>query len=220
WRRRRLRSRVCHELGSAAGADGATMGGVLACLGLGRCSSRVVEMHGRALHVRRTLGEGGFSTVYEVLDSGTGSIVALKRVPCQEETQVSAEEGACLHRARPTDAARNGRAPQVQEALREAELCKLLDHPNVTKLVDSAVVPGARAGEQDVLVVLPYYPRGSLQDAIAAKSASHHAFSEREILGFIRGTSSACAPSSCSFVCVTVRVDSQASPRGSPRCTG
>ena len=46
----------------------------------------------------------------------------------------------------------------VKEALREAELYRLFDHPNIIKILDSCIKPSdSTPGAREVYMILPFY---------------------------------------------------------------
>lgn len=109
------------------------------------------------------LGEGGFSYVYLVEDFNTLKRYALKKMTCQDEQQ-------------------------VQDALREVELYRLFDSNNIIKVVDYAVEPNRQNSDaKDVLVLLPHYKQGTLQDAIEMLAATDDRFDERTLLKLFLG---------------------------------
>eukprot|EP00128_Syssomonas_multiformis_P018134 Colp12_sorted_trinity150504_noHs@3221 len=127
-------------------------------------SNRIVVLNGRQLYVKQTLGEGGFSFVYLVEDARTGELFALKKMACQDEGQ-------------------------HKDAIREVELYRLFNHPNIIKVVDYCTVR-ANSGDpdqKDVYVLLPLFRNGSLHDAILGLQASKEHFQEEQILKIFHG---------------------------------
>ncbi|KJE97963.1 NAK protein kinase [Capsaspora owczarzaki ATCC 30864] len=79
---------------------------------------------------------------------------------------------------------------QQRDSMREVELYRMFDHENLMRVVDSAILPSRtnpNSHVKDLYVMLPYYPRGTLQDRIEAVKAHGSQFSEREILSVFRG---------------------------------
>ncbi|KAI0951182.1 hypothetical protein AcW1_008294 [Taiwanofungus camphoratus] len=61
-------------------------------------------------------------------------------------------------------------------------------HPNIIRILDSAVVQDPNGDGQVVYLFLPLYKRGNLQDAINANSINGTHFSEQEMLRLFKGT--------------------------------
>lgn len=78
-------------------------------------SDATLKINGRAYKIRKCLGEGGFSFVYLIDDEASGRAYALKKI-----LVTSGQEG-------------------VQLAMREIEAYRKFKHPNIIKLIDSAV---------------------------------------------------------------------------------
>lgn len=140
-----------------------------------------VRLHGRSLRLLRLLGQGGFSYVYLAQDA-SGALFALKKIRCPFG------------------------AESVARALAEADAYARFDHPNIIHAVDYAVVDergtGSSVGEDSgasrdggdgktVYILLPYYQRGNLQDAINANLVNHSSFPERHLLALILGVARA-----------------------------
>lgn len=79
-------------------------------------SDATLKINGRQYKVEKLLGEGGFSFVYLIRDTSSGRLFALKKI-----LVTSGQEA-------------------VQTAMREVEVCRRFRHPNLIKLLDSAVV--------------------------------------------------------------------------------
>eukprot|EP00124_Ichthyophonus_hoferi_P005406 Ihof_evm1s775 gene=Ihof_evmTU1s775 len=115
----------------------------------------------RRLLLTKLLGEGGFSFVYLVEDVATKRRFALKKITCHD-------------------------TEQLRSALREVELYRLFDHPNIIRVVDSCSVTSPR-GDNDVYVLLPLYKRGNLQELIDSMDKEGKYFSENELLILFHG---------------------------------
>ncbi|WVF72171.1 hypothetical protein IAT40_006983 [Kwoniella sp. CBS 6097] len=76
----------------------------------------LTQINGRSYKVEKLLGEGGFSFVYLIRDLSSGRLYALKKILI-----TSGQEG-------------------VKEAMREVEAYRRFKHPNIIKILDSAVV--------------------------------------------------------------------------------
>ena len=75
-----------------------------------------LKINGRSYKIEKLLGEGGFSFVYLIRDISSGRMFALKKI-----LVTSGQEG-------------------VQMAMREIEAYRRFRHPNIIKILDSAVV--------------------------------------------------------------------------------
>ncbi|KAL5526455.1 ENV7 [Sanghuangporus sanghuang] len=126
--------------------------------------SAKVKINGRTFKIVKVLGEGGFSFVYLVQDELSGRQFALKKIRCP-----TGSEG-------------------VKEAMREVEAYRRFKHPNIIRILDSAVVQDAGGEGKIVYLFLPLYKRGNLQDAINAHLIIGTHFSEAEMLRLFRGT--------------------------------
>ncbi|KAI0635797.1 Pkinase-domain-containing protein [Trametes polyzona] len=123
-----------------------------------------VKINGRTFKIIRVLGEGGFSFVYLVEDEHSGRQFALKKIRCPSGSE------------------------DVRQAMREVEAYRRFKHPNIIRILDSAVVQDPNGDGQIVYLFLPLYKRGNLQDAINANSINNTHFSEREMLHYFKGT--------------------------------
>ncbi|KAK4629224.1 Serine/threonine-protein kinase ppk13 [Fulvia fulva] len=138
---------------------------------LGNCfncfpSNPSLRVNGRSLKILRLLGEGGFSYVYLVQSPGEPTLYALKKIRCP-----FGEES-------------------VSQALKEVEAYSLFSpHPNIIHAVDHSVKTerGGDAGSKTVYILLPYYRRGNLQDAINANLVNRARFPERRLMVLFLG---------------------------------
>lgn len=119
-----------------------------------------LKLNGRSYRIERLLGEGGFAFVYLVNDLGSGRTFALKKI-----LVTTGEDG-------------------VAEAMREIEAYRRFRHPNIIKILDSAVVQDDGGAGKVVYLLLPYYSKGNLQDAISNGAK----FTEKRILELFLGT--------------------------------
>ncbi|THH31424.1 hypothetical protein EUX98_g2733 [Antrodiella citrinella] len=126
--------------------------------------SAKVKINGRTFKVVKVLGEGGFSFVYLVQDEHSGRQFALKKIRCP------------------------GGNEDVRQAMREVEAYRRFKHPNIIRILDSAVVQDPSGDGQIVYLFLPLYKRGNLQDAINANVINHSQFAEKEMLHLFKGT--------------------------------
>ncbi|KAG8859282.1 hypothetical protein FRB96_004497 [Tulasnella sp. 330] len=126
--------------------------------------SATIKVNGRTFKIVKILGEGGFSFVYLAQDEQSGREFALKKIRCP-----TGQEG-------------------VREAMREVEAYRRFKHPNIIRILDSAVVDDRDGEGKIVYLFLPYYRRGNLQDIINANSIHNSHLSEHEILTYFLGT--------------------------------
>lgn len=76
----------------------------------------ILKINGRSYKIEKLLGEGGFSFVYLIRDLSSGRLYALKKI-----LVTSGQEG-------------------VKQAMKEIEAYRRFKHPNIIKILDSAVV--------------------------------------------------------------------------------
>ncbi|KXN88635.1 Serine/threonine-protein kinase ENV7 [Leucoagaricus sp. SymC.cos] len=123
-----------------------------------------VKINGRTFKIVKVLGEGGFSFVYLAQDEHSGRQFALKKIRC------------------PTG------AEGVKEAMREVDAYRRFKHPNIIRILDSAVVQDPEGEGRIVYLFLPLYKRGNLQDAINANVVNGRHFPEQEMVRLFGGT--------------------------------
>ncbi|KAJ7476131.1 protein kinase [Mycena latifolia] len=126
--------------------------------------SAKVKINGRTFKINKVLGEGGFSFVYLAQDEHSGRQFALKKIRC------------------PTG------ADGVKEAMREVEAYRRFKHPNIIRILDSAVVQDPDGDGKIVYLFLPLYKRGNIQDAINANVVNGTHFPEQEMMRLFKGT--------------------------------
>ncbi|GAB7354748.1 hypothetical protein MBLNU459_g5157t2 [Dothideomycetes sp. NU459] len=130
-------------------------------------SSPALKINGRSYKILRLLGEGGFSYVYLVQSPPSPNLYALKKIRCP-----FGQESVAL-------------------ALKEVEAYSLFTpHPNIIHAIDHAVLAdkgGADPGAKTVYILLPYFRRGNLQDAINANLVNGGRFPERRLMVLFRG---------------------------------
>ncbi|TXT07279.1 hypothetical protein VHUM_03449 [Vanrija humicola] len=123
-----------------------------------------LKINGRSYKVEKLLGEGGFSFVYLIRDTSSGRLFALKKM-----LVTTGQEG-------------------VQAAMREAEAYRRFRHPNLIKLLDSAVVQDESADGKIIYLFLPFYQRGNLQDLMTQVSVTGTRVDEDRLLRLFHGT--------------------------------
>ncbi|KAH7930166.1 protein kinase [Leucogyrophana mollusca] len=126
--------------------------------------SAKVKINGRTFNIVKVLGEGGFSFVYLAQDETSGRQFALKKIRC------------------PTG------SDGVKEAMREVEAYRRFKHPNIIRILDSAVVQDPEGEGKIVYLFLPLYKRGNLQDAINANVVNGKHFPELDMVRLFKGT--------------------------------
>ncbi|KAK2841595.1 hypothetical protein FQN49_006104 [Arthroderma sp. PD_2] len=140
-------------------------------------SSPQLKINNRSFKLLRLLGEGGFSYVYLVQDKSTDELFALKKIRCPFGQE------------------------SVSLALKEVEAYGLFTpNRNIIHSIHYSVVTesgskfrgdGADAGSKTVYILLPYYQRGNLQDAINANLVNHTSFPEKELMVLMLGVAKA-----------------------------
>ncbi|KDQ19325.1 hypothetical protein BOTBODRAFT_184376 [Botryobasidium botryosum FD-172 SS1] len=126
--------------------------------------SAKIKVNGRSYKILRILGEGGFSFVYLAQDETSGRQFALKKIRCP-----TGNEG-------------------VKEAMREVEAYRKFKHPNIIRILDSAVVQDRDGDGQIVYLFLPLYSRGNLQDKINTAAINNTTIPENDIMRLFKGT--------------------------------
>ncbi|KAJ8605481.1 hypothetical protein MRB53_041426 [Persea americana] len=129
-------------------------------------SNPSLRLNGRSFKILRLLGEGGFSYVYLVQSPGDPTLYALKKIRCPFGQE------------------------SVAQALKEVEAYSLFTpHPNIIHAIDHEVQTerGAEPGSKTVYILLPYYRRGNLQDAINANLVNRARFPERRLMVLFLG---------------------------------
>jgi len=124
------------------------------------CARETVDINGRKYHVRNRLGEGGFSTVDLVEDVRTHKVYALKRIVCHSKLD-------------------------EKQAVQEVEYHHAVKHPYILECVASSLhgTPDIiNSTRSEVLILLPYHSRGTLQDELQKRIAKRNHFSEEYIL--------------------------------------
>ncbi|PYH46621.1 putative serine/threonine protein kinase ENV7 [Aspergillus saccharolyticus JOP 1030-1] len=140
-------------------------------------STPQLKINSRSFKLLRLLGEGGFSYVYLVQDKATSELFALKKIRCPFGQE------------------------SVSQALKEVEAYNLFtSHNNIIHSIDHCVStePGSKfrsdggePGSKTVYILLPYYQRGNLQDAINANLVNHSRFPEKRLMELVLGVAQA-----------------------------
>ncbi|KAJ1564519.1 hypothetical protein HK096_007574 [Nowakowskiella sp. JEL0078] len=100
-----------------------------------------IRINNRSFQIIKPLGEGGFSFVYLVKESGSTGLFALKKVRLQLPEQVDRFKG-------------------------EVAAMKSVKSPHVVKLEESAVLNGRDGQPLEGLILLQFYSNGTIQDLI------------------------------------------------------
>jgi serine/threonine protein kinase len=127
----------------------------------------VITIGKRRLRVERKIAEGGFANVILVTDLG-GKPDALKMLASLLQGDKKSKEKQRQYAVKKIHCAT---PEQIQDAQREIAICREFDHPNIAPLIDAQFFHGL-ANTQDALLLLPYFPRGSLQKMIEAAEAT------------------------------------------------
>lgn len=128
-----------------------------------------LKINNRNFKILRLLGEGGFSYVYLVQDTGNDNMYAAKKIRCPFGQE------------------------SVAQAMKEVEAYALFaPHPNIIHSVDYCVsADRSDPGAKTVYILLPYYRRGNLQDIINANLVNHTKFPEKRLMVLFLGVCSA-----------------------------
>ncbi|XP_063964521.1 serine/threonine-protein kinase 16-like isoform X1 [Lytechinus pictus] len=124
------------------------------------CTKERITVGGRRFYIIKRLGEGGFSVVDQVED-GAGDKFALKRIQCHG-------------------------AEDERQAKKEAEYHCQFKHKNLIGLEEWGSVKG-KEGLTEVLLVLPLFKRGTLQDELDKMKANGSHMPEDRIWRIFRG---------------------------------
>ncbi len=125
-----------------------------------------VELNGERLRIVRLLGEGGFSFVYLVTNLTSGGTFALKKIRC-----LFGDES-------------------LERAMNEVDAYKLFNHPSIINAIDFSVIQ-EKDESKTVYILLPFFRRGNLQDAINANLVNQQCFPEEDLLRLFRNLTEA-----------------------------
>ncbi|KAL4969293.1 putative serine/threonine protein kinase ENV7 [Aspergillus stella-maris] len=140
-------------------------------------SSPQLKINSRSFKLLRLLGEGGFSYVYLVQDKSTSELFALKKIRCpfgQESVSQALKE-----------------VEAYNLFTRERNIIHSIDHSVSTESGSKFRSDGGEAGSKTVYILLPYYQRGNLQDAINANLVNHTQFPEKRLTILMLGVAQA-----------------------------
>lgn len=138
---------------------------ILVRMGNCLCAKETITINGSRYYIRDRIGEGGFSTVDLVENATSHKLYALKRITCHAQTD-------------------------QKIAIAEVEYHKALCHPNIVECIDSDLVGvpdlvGNRTSQ--VLILLPYYPQGTLHDELIRRQEANNPLEETMVLTTFRG---------------------------------
>jgi len=133
------------------------------------CFKPSIKIDGVNYKVLRQVAEGGFSTVDLVEDSRSRKKHALKRITCHsiEDQQV---------------------------AQREIDIMAKLEHPGIIRLVGFSILgtPDIVHNQtSEVLLLMPFYPRGTLHDDLERRKIADSAYSSPSLLRIFKAVCSA-----------------------------
>nr|XP_002129344.2 serine/threonine-protein kinase 16-like [Ciona intestinalis] len=124
------------------------------------CGRNVVNINGKKYFFQDNVGEGGFSYVDLLEEAKSGQFVALKRIVCHDK---KAEN----------------------EALQEAEYCRMFQHENILPLIDHCLKSKPRLSE--VWLIFPFYKRGTLYDEYQRLSSTNQHIPSKRVLKLFHG---------------------------------
>jgi serine/threonine kinase 16 len=128
-------------------------------------SSKILKITGRTLIIKRKIGEGGYSYVYLSYNPYSGEEFAAKQTLCQTEESLAA-------------------------AKKEIEIMQRHhDNPNLLHLLAYEIRPSRTVpNATDVITLVPYYRKGTLQDTIdEIRNKKRTPFTEQQILRIFLG---------------------------------
>ncbi|KAL4872226.1 hypothetical protein BDV12DRAFT_183192 [Aspergillus spectabilis] len=140
-------------------------------------SSPQLKINNRSFKLLRLLGEGGFSYVYLVQDKSTSELFALKKIRCpfgQESVSLALKE-----------------VEAYNLFTSERNIIHSVDHCVSTESGSKFRNDAGEAGSKTVYILLPYYQRGNLQDAINANLVNHTRFPEKRLMVLMLGVAQA-----------------------------
>jgi len=130
------------------------------------CFKEHFDIEGKRYIVRETLGEGGFSTVHLVSETGSGRLFALKKIRCH-----SAED--------------------EKKALDEITYHRQIQHPSIIQCLGSVTIGRADISNNQtslVLLLLPFYKLGTLQNLLETRQRTKDHLEENLVLDYFHKT--------------------------------
>ncbi|XP_045169585.2 serine/threonine-protein kinase 16-like isoform X1 [Mercenaria mercenaria] len=131
------------------------------------CGKESLTINNRRFYIRSRLGEGGFSVVDLLEDARNHNLYAMKRITCHDKND-------------------------ERVAMREVEIMKSFKNKNLVPLVEYSMITVGQHVQShepitEVLVVMPFYRRGSVQDRIEALSRKSDRMKEEDIWSLFLG---------------------------------
>ncbi|XP_050418058.2 serine/threonine-protein kinase 16 [Patella vulgata] len=125
------------------------------------CGKESVNINNRRFYTRSRIGEGGFSYIDLVEDAQTHKLLALKRITCHSKED-------------------------EKVAMQEVEIMKTFHHINIIPLEESTLNPinhytKAVDVVSEVLIVMPFYRRGSVEDMMERLKKKGEKMAEPEL---------------------------------------
>ncbi|WAQ94721.1 STK16-like protein [Mya arenaria] len=125
------------------------------------CGKEIVNVNNRRFYVRSRLGDGGFSVVDLLEEARTRQLFAMKRITC------------------------HGKMDE-RIAMREIEVMRAFKHKHLVPLEEyTTVTIGHHEQSQDaiteVMLVMPYYKRGTIQERLDALNRKGERMKEDDI---------------------------------------
>uniref|UniRef100_T1J907 non-specific serine/threonine protein kinase n=1 Tax=Strigamia maritima TaxID=126957 RepID=T1J907_STRMM len=124
------------------------------------CARETVDINGRKYRIRSRIAEGGFSVVDLVEDMRTHKSYALKRIYCHSKSD-------------------------EKQAVQEMEFHNQIKHPFILECISSSLrgTPDVlNNSRSELLLLLPYHSRGSLQEDLQRRMNRKNHFSEEYVL--------------------------------------
>ncbi|XP_052798752.1 serine/threonine-protein kinase 16-like [Mya arenaria] len=131
------------------------------------CGKEIVNVNNRRFYVRSRLGDGGFSVVDLLEEARTRQLFAMKRITC------------------------HGKMDE-RIAMREIEVMRAFKHKHLVPLEEyTTVTIGHHEQSQDaiteVMLVMPYYKRGTIQERLDALNRKGERMKEDDIWRLFSG---------------------------------
>lgn len=143
-------------------------------------STPTLRINSRSFRLLRLLGEGGFSYVYLVQDTSDSSLYALKKIRCpfgQESVAQALKEVEAYSLFSGTPDGRKYIIHSIDHQVKDEG----------GKISGIGNEGGAGGQQKTVYILLPYYRKGNLQDAINANLVNHTKFSEKRLMRIMLG---------------------------------
>ncbi|KAL5006480.1 hypothetical protein ScPMuIL_015286 [Solemya velum] len=132
------------------------------------CGREDLTINNRKFYIKSRIGEGGFSYIDLIEDANNRRLFALKRISCHSKED-------------------------ERVAMQEVEIMKTFHHQNLIALEESAMVSVGYHSKTlditcDVLIAMPYYRKGSLQDKMEILRSKGEKMPEDYIWNMFIGT--------------------------------